>query len=91
MKTLYKKESASYCSEVVEHKGKKFKIVANNGNCYSKVCVYVFTKNGDLGLIASEFDINDIRIVVYLDDKEKRLRDSQWNILCAKEYIRIIY
>ena len=91
MKTLYKKEKFNYCSEVVEHKGKKYKIVAENGNCYSRVCVYVFTKNEDLGLIASEFDINDIRVVDYLDNDEKRLRDSQWNILCAKEYIKLIY
>lgn len=91
MKTLYKKENASYCSKVVEHKGKKFKIVANNGNCYSKVCVYVFTKNEDLGLIANEFDINDIRVVDYLDNEEQRLRDSQWNILSAIEYIKAIY
>ena len=90
MKTLYHNESKSYSSETVEHNGKKFKISTENGNCYARTYVELYTDNG-LAHIAGAGDIRGIIAVDYLDTDEVRLRNSLRNIELAKKYIKAIY
>ena len=91
MKTLYKNENPSYCSETFLHNEQKFKIVSKNGNCYYYLDVYIYTQNGDLAEIACKDDIKDIIHVDYHHDDERRVKYSLRNIKLAKEYVQAIY
>ena len=87
MKTLVSKYSRSYCSETIQQNGNKFKIVSKNDNSYSHLIIYSYTKNGDLEIIATEFDIPNYNFVDYIWSDDKRLDLSKKNIEAAKEYI----
>ena len=60
MKVIVQNFSPKHCMEVVEQKINdeklKFKIVSSNGNCYSKLEVYILNNNG-LQLIFEKEDI----------------------------------
>ena len=61
-----KNESPSYSSEtIVLVGGEKYKIVAENGNCYSNLKVYKYTHNG-IDQIACGCDIPDYNSVNYI-------------------------
>ena len=91
MKVLVKNESICYSSEVVTYGGNKFKIVAKNGNCYCDTEVYVFTKNGDLALIAVRADIPNAIYVDYIRDDNKRKAGNAKNLIAAENYIKAVY
>ena len=91
MKTLHRKVSPSYSCEVVTYKDNKFKIVAENGNSYCHLDIYVFTQNGDLEEIANFKDFNNAKYVDYARDDERRLNDSVYNIKVAEDFIKAIY
>jgi len=88
IKVLVNNESTSYSSEslIVVGSGNKYKIVAENGNCYSHLKVYKYTHNG-IDLIACEYDIPDYNRVDYIWDDDKRMRGNLNNILAAEKYI----
>lgn len=92
MKTLYKKESAEYCSEVVTYKGNKFKVVSiTKFGVPVSVSVYIFTQNGDIAVIATHEDMNNIlKMETFIPNKEK-LEINKNNIAVAKAYIKAIY
>ena len=91
MKRLVKNESVGYSSEVIVFDGNKFKIEADNGNSYCHVNIYIFTKNGDLGLIASMGDIPNATYVDYIWDDDRRMLGNTNNIIAAEEYIKKVY
>lgn len=91
MKVLVKKELPRYSSETILHKGLKFKIVSENDNSYSHLRLYIYTKNGDLAMIAHEYDINGYKRVDYYNSDEKRLLGNANNIKAAEEYIKAAY
>ena len=81
-------DSSSYSSEslIVVGSGNKYKIVAENGNCYSHLKVYKYTHNG-IDQIACEHDIPDYKSVNYIWDDDKRISGNLRNILAAEKYI----
>ena len=80
-------DSPSYSSEsLVVVGGGKYKIVAENGNCYSHLKVYKYTHNG-IDQIACEHDIPDYKSVNYIWDDDKRISGNLRNILAAEKYI----
>ena len=81
-------DSSSYSSEslIVVGSGNKYKIVAENGNCYSHLKVYKYTHNG-IDQIACEHDIPDYKSVNYIWDDDKRISSNLRNILAAEKYI----
>ena len=91
MKILIYTDTPSYSSETVEFKGKKFKIVASNGNAYSHLRVYAYTLNGDIALIATEDDIPNYKAVNYISDDQTRMNGNEKNIFAAEKYIKAIY
>ena len=91
IKVLVSNESASYSSETIVYNDNKFKIVAQNGNCYSRMTVEIYTKNGDLGLLATQHDIPDYKYVDYTWDESKRRTGNKNNISAAENYIKKIF
>ena len=80
-------DSPSYSSEsLVVVGGGKYKIVAENGNCYSHLKVYKYTHNG-IDQIACEHDIPNYKSVNYIWDDDKRISGNLRNILAAEKYI----
>ena len=80
-------DSPSYSSEsLVVVGGGKYKIVAENGNCYSHLKVYKYTHNG-IDQIACEYDIPNYKPVHYIWDDDKRISGNLRNILAAEKYI----
>ena len=91
MKKLISKDEVGYSSEVVMHKGEKYKIVCSNGNSYSKLAIYVFVKDGGLSMLATEMDIPSYRHILYYSDSDVRLKMQYNNILAAEDYIKKIF
>lgn len=91
MKVLVKNESPRYSSETILHKGLKFKIVSENGNAYSHLRLYIYTKNGDLAMIAQEDDVNGYKRVQYHYSNEERILGNTNNIKAAEKYIKAAY
>lgn len=91
IKVLVKNESKSYSSETIICGEKKFKVVAENGNAYSRLQVYVYKHDGDLGLIATSGDIPQYRPVNYIWDDADRLRGNSHNIRVAEVYIKQVF
>lgn len=91
MKTLVSTERAGYVSETLSFNGMKFKVVSSNGNCYSHLEIFVYTRNYDLSKIACECDIPDYAGINYVWDDDKRLRYGRNNITAAKKYIKKVY
>ncbi|MBP5457833.1 MAG: hypothetical protein J6Y37_15185 [Paludibacteraceae bacterium] len=87
MKKLVSNESGSYCSETVEHNGRKFKVVSRSGNAYSHLEVYVYTVDGGLALIANEYDIPGYKYVDYVLSEMLRLPLHKGNVKAAEDYI----
>ena len=85
---VFNNELPSYSSEslVVVGSGNKYKIVAENGNCYSHLKVYKYTHNG-IDQIACEYDIPNYNSVNYIWDDDKRMKGNTHNILAAEKYI----
>lgn len=97
MKKLVQNFTPSHCSEVVEHSygemklnKTKFKIVAENGNCYSKLTIYILNQNG-LQEIANKNDIPGYDHVDYVDYPDRRLAVSKANVFAAEDYIKKIF
>lgn len=88
---LAKNESAAYSSATILFGDEKFKIVAKNGNSYSHLEVYIYTKNGDLGLVASEGDISGYNKVDYMWNDGTRIFRNAKNIVAAEDYITKVY
>lgn len=88
IEVLVNNDSPSYSSEslVVVGSGNKYKIVAENGNCYSHLKVYKYTHNG-IDQIACEYDIPNYNSVNYIWDDDKRMKGNTHNILAAEKYI----
>lgn len=95
MKTLVQNFNYNYCSEVVEQHilgedNIKFKIVAENGNCYSKLTVYILNQNG-LSEIANKHDIPGYQHVDYVDYPDRRLEVSKANVFAAEDWIKTVF
>ena len=87
-----KNESPSYSSEtVVLVGGNRYKIVAENGNAYSRLNIYRYTRNGDLGQIACCYDIPNYNRVDYFWDDSRRLAGNRKNMEAAEEYIKKVF
>ena len=87
IEVLVNNDAPSYSSEsLVVTGGNKYKIVAENGNCYSYLKVYKYTHNG-IDQIACEYDIPDYKSVNYIWDDDKRMKGNMHNILAAEKYI----
>ena len=91
MKRLVKVETPKYCSEVIIYNCKKFKVVCENGNAFSRLYIYTFTNNGDLALIANGNDVPNYVRVDYMEDDEKLKELGVKNLIAAEEYIKAIY
>lgn len=91
MKVLVRNENHRCSSETIEFNGKKFKIVARNGNCYSELNVYTYTLNGDIALVADKFDIPNYEEVNFVWKDEKRLEGCVKNIAAAEKYIEMVW
>lgn len=86
-KVLVDNYTPSYSSEsLVVSSGNKYKIVAENGNCYSHLKVYKYTHNG-IDQIACEYDIRDYNSVNFMWDDDKKKNCNIDNILAAEKYI----
>ena len=85
-------ESPSYSSEtIVLIGGEKYKIVAENGNAYSRLNIYRYTCNGDLGLIACSGDIPNYKYVSYICSDASRIEGNRKNMEAAEEYIKKVF
>ena len=85
-------ESPSYSSEtIVLIGGEKYKIVAENGNTYSRLNIYRYTCNGDLGQIACCYDIPNYKRVDYILDDSRRIAGNRKNMEAAEEYIKKVF
>lgn len=91
IKVLIKKESAKYSSESILFGDNKFKIVAENGNAYSRLNVYMYTQNGDLCQVACSGDIPNYENVNYISSDNMRLFGNRKNIKAAEEYIKKVF
>lgn len=91
IKVLVKKESAKYSSETLLWKERRYKIVAENDNCYSHLKVFVYTNNGDICQVANEHDIPCYEKVDYIYDDSTRICGNRRNITAAEEYIRNVF
>ena len=91
MKTLVEKKNFNYCSETLTFNGHKFKIVAENGNSYSRLNIYYYTTSGELALVATKEDIPDYEYMDYIDSKEERLNGCLKNLKVAKAYIKKVW
>ena len=70
MRVLLQNFNYDHCCEVVEQNivggdKIKFKIIAENGNCYSRLNIYILNENG-LHQIADKHDIPDYSHVPYV-------------------------
>ena len=92
-KVLIQKEAPEYTSETIYNAdgNMKFKIVSENGNSYSHLRIYIYTHNGDLAIVANEYDIPDYKVVSYFHSDEERLADNRANIIAAKKYIKKVW
>ena len=92
-KVLIKNEAPEYTSETIcDVEGNvKFKIVSENGNAYSHLKVYVYTNNGDIACVATEYDIPNYKEVDYIDSAEERLAGNRANLAAAEEYIKKVW
>ena len=87
LKVLVDNYTPSYSSEsLAVSSGNKYKIVAENGNCYSHLKVYKYTHNG-IDQIACEYDIPNYKSVNYISYDDKRMKGNMDNILAAEKYI----
>ena len=91
LKRLVSNISVEYASETMLYGDMKFKIVAENGNDYSRLNVYVYTKEGTLSLVATCGDIELYCPVKYYDDDRRRTRGNVCNLEAAEEYIQKVY
>lgn len=86
-KVLVSNSTPSYSSEsLVVSSGNKYKIVAENGNCYSHLKVYKYTHNGT-DQIACGYDIPNYKSVNYIWNDDNRMKGNMDNILAAEKYI----
>ena len=86
-KVLVSNYTPSYSSEsLAVSSGNKYKIVAENGNCYSHLKVYKYTHNG-VDQIACEYDIPNYKSVGYIWNDDNRIKGNNDNILAAEKYI----
>jgi len=86
-KVLVQNCTPSYSSEsLAVSSGNKYKIVAENGNCFSHLVVYKYTHNG-IDRIACEYDIPDYKRVDYMYNEAVRTKGNADNIRAAEKYI----
>ena len=91
IKVLAKNESKSYSSESLTFGENKFKVVAENGNAYSKLSIYAYTMDGGLCLVACSGDIPNYERVNYISSDDVRLFGNRKNIKAAEEYIKNVF
>ena len=81
---------AGYSSTTIMYNKRRFKISCENGNCYSRLIVYMYTATG-LAEIAYASDIQGSQSVSYVWDDSKRIKAQEDNIKIAIEYIKLIF
>ena len=95
MDTLIKNFSPNYCSTVVKHtmdeKDVRFKIVAECGNSYSHLHIFIQTLNRDFVKVAMEDDIPDYNYVDYIWNEYTRIKKLKDNIKAAEDYIKKVF
>ena len=91
IKVLVKNEAPSYSSETIIYKEQRYKIVAENGNAYSHLSVYVYNTDGEISKIANEYDIPNYHPVSYVNSNDARINGNCRNINAAELYITKIF
>lgn len=95
MELLYQNYTPSHNVRIVNHKydGKtvKFKIVAENGNSYSRLNIYIINPQTGLHLIADKDDIRGYNVVSYECHDSIRMSRSQENLDKAEDWIRTVF
>ena len=97
MKVLSKSYKAGYCSEYVSHTSKNgeellFKITVENGNCYFRLHVNLFTKNNEIdNVVAVAADIEGVEGINYIWDNDRRLNAGKKNLEVAKKWIKKVF
>ena len=97
MKVLSKSYKAGYCSEYVSHTSKNgeellFKIIVENGNCYFRLHVNLFTKNNEINnIVAYAYDIEGVESINYIWSNEERLATGKKNLEVAKKWIKKVF
>ena len=93
LKVLVKKEAPAHSSETLYdiESGNKFKVVSENGNAYSHLRIYVYTNNGDIACVATEYDIPNYEEVNFMDEANERLVGNKANLVAAEEYIKKVW
>ena len=91
IKVLVKNETPSYSSETIQYKERKYKIVAENGNSYSHLSVYVYNQDGEISKIANEHDVPNYYSVSYVNSDDARTSGNCRNINAAELYIAKIF
>ena len=95
MDTLIKNFSPNYCSTVVKHtmdeKDVRFKIVAECGNSYSHLHIFIQTLNRDFVKVAMGDDIPNYNYVDYILNEYTRIKKLKDNIKAAEDYIKKVF
>jgi hypothetical protein len=65
--------------------------VSQNGNAYSYLRIYIYTNNGDIALVANEYDIPDYREINYIDNDARRQEGNKKNLIAAEKYIKKVW
>ena len=95
MKVIVQNFNYDHCMEIVEQNQVggdkiKFKIIAENGNCYSHLKIFILNNNG-LQLIFTEEDIPGYVQVNYICNDDTRLNASKLNIFAAEDLIKNVF
>ena len=90
MTILATNSNSNYASSTILYNKKRFKIVAENGNCYSRLTIYIYCQTG-IAQIASEGDIQGYKWVNYCNKSDERIKEMEDNIKIGIEYIKLIF
>lgn len=90
VKILVTNSRPGYTSTTILYNKKKFKIVCDNGNCYSNLKIEMYCQIG-LTLIAIFNDIPGAKYINYCSSNEIRIKEQEENIKLAIEYIKLIF
>ncbi len=95
IKVLSNTMTPSYATEFVnvtiDGRDHRMKIVAENGNSYSHLKVYIVNIDSGLHLLASDEDIPGYKYVDYYISDNKRIDKNAANIEAAKNWIKQVF
>ena len=89
--TMRPEEATEFVSVTIDGRDRRMKLVAENGNCYSRLQVYTVDTETGLHLLASNGDIPGYKHIYYYDSDNKRLDGNKANIEAAKNWINQVF